>query len=180
MMRIAVLANLVFIILGGCNAQSTNKGNDSLANGEKRIQWMSFTEAVEKNKTAPRKIFIDVYTEWCGWCKKMDKTTFVDSNVVNYMSQYFYAVKMDAESRDSVNFGDHTFTYLPDQKANELAISLLNGKMSYPTFVIMDENIKLLSPVAGYQTAPQIMPILKYFGDNIYLKQNWEEYSKTK
>ncbi|HRC33107.1 MAG TPA: thioredoxin, partial [Bacteroidia bacterium] len=114
------------------------------------------------------------------YCDSAIMTAFFDSNVVNYMSQYFYAVKMDAESRDSVTFGDHTFTYMPDQKANELAISLLNGKMSYPTFVIMDENIKLLSPVAGYQTAPQMMPILKYFGDNIYLKQNWEEYSKTK
>ena len=140
---------------------------------------MTFSQAIAANQQNPRKIFIDIYTGWCGWCKRMDATTFMEDTVANYMNEKFYAVKLDAEMKDSVVYNGYVFKYQPEQRANELAISLLQGKMSYPTFVIMDEKVNLLSPVPGYQTVPQIMPILKYFGDNIYLSQSWEEYSKN-
>lgn len=144
-----------------------------------KIKWMSFTQAVEANKKAPKKIFIDIYTGWCGWCKKMDASTFMDDSVANYMNEKFYAVKLDAETKDTIIFNDHAFVYMPENKANSLALSLLNGKMSYPTFVIMDEKVQLLTPVPGFQTVPQIMPILKYFGENSYLNQNWTDYSNS-
>ncbi|MEO8150626.1 MAG: DUF255 domain-containing protein [Bacteroidia bacterium] len=156
----------------GCNAQTSEHAGQ-------KIKWMSFTQAVEANKKQPKKIFIDIYTGWCGWCKKMDATTFLNDTVANYMNEKFYAVKMDAENKDTIMFNDHQFFFMPEYKANSLALSLLNGKMSYPTFVVMDEKVQLLSPVAGYQTVPQIMPVLKYFGDNIYLNQNWTDYSNS-
>src|SRR5215510_7762864 len=71
------------------------------------IKWMSFQDAVEKNKTEPKKMFIDVYTGWCGWCKRMDATTFKDPTVVNYMNKYFRAVKLDAETKDTIHFQGH-------------------------------------------------------------------------
>ena len=142
------------------------------------IHWMTFEQAVEKNKTEPKKIFIDVYTGWCGWCKRMDATTFRDSAVVSYVSKYYYAVKLDAETKDTIHFQGHEFIYRPENRANDIAISLLNKRMSYPTTVYMDEAVALLSPVAGYLTPEQIMPILKYYGDNIYKNKSWEDYSK--
>lgn len=155
-----------------CNAQQGEFAGQ-------KIKWMSFTQAVEANKKHPKKIFIDVYTQWCGWCKRMDASTFMDDSIANYMNEKFYAVKMDAEAKDTVTFNDHQFFYMPEYKANSLALSLLNGKMSYPTFVIMDEKFQLLSPVPGFQTVPQITPVLRYFGENIYLNQNWTDYSNS-
>ena len=61
------------------------------------VKWLTFEEAVEKSKTEKRKIFIDVYTDWCGWCKVMDKNTFNDPEVAKLLNEKFYPVKFNAE-----------------------------------------------------------------------------------
>src|ERR1051326_1000883 len=76
--------------------------------GEK-IQWHTFQEAVALSKKEKRKIFIDVYTQWCGWCKVMEKNTFTNPVIVKYMNAHFYAVKLDAEMKDTVVFNNNTF-----------------------------------------------------------------------
>ena len=60
---------------------------------EGNVKWMSFEEAVAKSKIEKRKIFIDVYTDWCGWCKVMDKSTFNDPQVAKILNEKFYPVK---------------------------------------------------------------------------------------
>ena len=66
---------------------------------ETPVKWMSFEQAIEKSKTEKRKIFIDVYTDWCGWCKVMDKNTFSETQVAKILNEMFYPVKLDAEQR---------------------------------------------------------------------------------
>lgn len=141
------------------------------------INWLSFEQAVEKNKTEPKKMFIDVYTHWCGWCKRMDATTFKDSAVVNYMNKNFHAVKLNAETKDTIRFQGNDFVYRAENRANDIAVSLLNKRMSYPTTVYLDENVAILSPLPGYLTAEQIMPVLKFYGDNIYKTKSWQDYT---
>jgi len=167
------------LFLGSCQGQSPLSESAKAENKtsvQDGIQWMGFEEAVAKNNSQPKKIFIDVYTDWCGWCRKMDQSTFKEQQVVDYINQNYYAVKLDAETRDTIYFRDHKFAYIPANKANELAVSLLNGKMSYPSYVFLDEKFNLLTPVAGYLKTEQLMPILTYFGSNIYLEKKWEEY----
>lgn len=142
------------------------------------INWMSFEEAVVLNKTAPRKLFIDVFTDWCGWCKRMDASTFRDSAVADFMNRNFYAVKLNAERKDTVIFDNKPFVYKAEYKSHELALALLNGQMSYPTFVFLDEKFAMLSPLSGYQTPEQLMKALEYFGNNIYQQKSWDEYNK--
>lgn len=168
-----VILLTLFLINTSCNAQTVT------GNGEGGIQWMSFEQAVAQNDKAPRKIFIDVYTGWCGWCKKMDASTFRDSAVVNYISNNYYAVKLDAETRDTIRFRDKIFVYKADFKANELAVSLLNGKMGYPSFIVMDENYGILTPLSGYQTVPELLPALRFFGSNAYKTTKWDDYIKN-
>ncbi len=146
------------------------------------IRWMSFTEAMEKNKTAPKKVFIDMYTDWCGWCKKMDVTTFADPNVAKYINEHFYAVKFNTEKEGPITVNDSTYKVNPTygrSGTHELAVTLLQGKMSYPTFVFLDERFNILSPLPGYQQPAQIEPVLKYFGDDNHLKMAWTDYQKT-
>lgn len=146
------------------------------------IKWMSFEEAVEKNRKNPKKIFIDVYTSWCGWCKVMDKNTFTDPVIIEKMNKYFYAVKLDAEMRDTVRAGGKLYVNAGpagSRSSHQLAIALLNGKMSYPTTVYLDENINMLSPVPGYMKPADMEPILDFYGENYYKTVSWEEYQKN-
>jgi len=139
---------------------------------------MSFEEAVAMSDQSPKKIFIDVYTDWCGWCKRMDATTFKDTAVINYINSNFYAVKLNAETKDTIRFREKSFTYLPAYKANEMAVSLLNGQMGYPAFVYLDQNYSLLKAVPGYQTVDQLIPTLKYMVEEKYRNVPWEEFEK--
>lgn len=150
---IAICIFVLIIPFCSCQAQSENKG--------KGIRWMSFEEAVSLSDKTPKKMFIDVYTDWCGWCKKMDAGTFQDSAVVAYMNEHYYAVKLNAETKDTIRFRDNVFVYRPEYKANDIALSLLNGKMGYPSFVILDEGYSIARKLSGYQTTDELLPILK-------------------
>lgn len=165
---------IALIISLPSSAQSENKENSS----SHAISWMSFEQAVFLNDMKPKKIFIDVYTDWCGWCKRMDAGTFKDSLVSAYISENYYAVKLNAETKDTIRFRDKVFVFKPEMKSNELAISLLSGKMGYPSFVLMDEKYAILQPLSGYQTTEELLPLLKFYGTDAYKTTKWEEYSK--
>lgn len=150
---------------------------------KEKIKWYSFEEAIELNKKAPKKVFIDMYTDWCGWCKKMDAATFSDYEVAEYMNEHFYCVKFDAERSDTVNYGGQDFVN-PNpgvrRSSHQLAVALLQGKMSYPSYIFLNEKMELLTIVPGYMDVLKFEPIIKYFGENFYLKQkDWAEYMKT-
>ena len=74
-----------------------------------QVNWLTFEEAVSKAKTDPKPIFIDVYTDWCGWCKKMDKATFSEAKIAKMLQDDFYPVKFNAEQKESIEFNNHTF-----------------------------------------------------------------------
>lgn len=146
------------------------------------IKWMSFEEAMKLNAGYPKKkVFIDLYTAWCGWCKKMDAETFTDSLIVNYMNDNFLAVKFDAERKDTVEYmGQKMANQNPNasRSAHQLAIALLQGRMSYPSYVILDENSQKITAIPGYLKAQDFLPILMYFATNQHFSMPWEAYLK--
>ena len=142
------------------------------------IQWMTWDEAVEDNKKSPKKILVDVYTDWCGYCKKMDKGTFTDVELAAYINENFYAVKLDAEQKEDIIWNDVTFKFIPQGRkgAHELAISLLNGKMGYPLFVYLDETFSRIMISPGYKTAPMMQNELVYAVEEYYKSKTWADY----
>jgi len=154
---------------------------------QKKVNWMDFEEALEAAGKEPKKIFIDVYTDWCGWCKVMDKNTFTDTAIARILNEEYYPVKLDAESKETYKYMNYTFTYKKEYKVNELAAALLQGQMSYPSVVFLDEQTRLLTAVPGAQKPETLKPILLYFDEDhhkttqydIFLKQYQESQNKN-
>jgi len=138
------------------------------------INWMTWEEAIAANKKTPKKLFVDVYTDWCGWCKRMDATTFKNEVIVEMMDKDFYAIKFDAEQKDSIVWNGKTFRFLNQGRrgAHELAAALLDGQMSYPSFVLLNEKTERMQIVKGYKQPADLERLLAYYGENYYLEGN--------
>ena len=151
----------------------------SLAKAQE-VKWYTLEEAVELNKKEPRKIMIDVYTDWCGWCKVLDKNTFHNAVVADYLNKKYYPVKLNAEQKEDIVFLGKTYKYVPqgNRGYHELAAAFLNGQMSYPSVVFLDENLKGLHIEKGYVEAKRFDMILKYLGGDFYKTTDWDVWSK--
>jgi thioredoxin-related protein len=111
---------------------------------QEQIQWMKFEEAVAANANNPKMILVDVYTDWCGWCKKMDKDTFTDPRVVAHLKKNFYAVKLNAEdTKRRFPFMGKTFSEA------EMAVAMRVN--SYPNFVVIEPGLQNLAQLPGYR-----------------------------
>jgi thioredoxin-related protein len=131
------------------------------------IEWLDFETAIDRNKEEKKFIFIDMYTEWCGWCKKMDASTFKDPSVINYIDQNFYAVKMNPESKEAIAYKEVLYESKQYGKKmyNELGVNLLAGQMSFPSFVVLNKREVKRGVITGYQTQVQLLVALKKYLD---------------
>ena len=147
---------------------------------DEKIEWLSFEEAIKRNETEPKLFIVDVYTSWCGWCKRMDANTFTNPVIIKYIQDNYWAVKLNAERKDTVILGQQMFVNenLSHKRGpHQFAIALLNGKMTYPSIVYLDHNVELMHPpIAGYQGPLSLEQIIKYFGEGAYQSITWDKY----
>lgn len=150
-----------------------------IAQEKSSIKWISINEAEKLAQDQPRKIIVDIYTDWCGWCKRLDATTYKDPQVVDYINKNFYAVKFNAELKDKISFKGTDYSYDAQRRVNTLSQILMANSTGYPTTTFLDEKLNVLSAVPGFQKADMMVSILKYFGENTYLKTDWNSYLGT-
>jgi thioredoxin-related protein len=144
MKKIVVLALLLF--------------HTSWLMAQDKINWYSFEEVVKLTEENPKMILIDVYTDWCGWCKKMDKDTFTKKAVVDYVNENFYAVKLNAEDKKK------TFTFRGQEYTEETMARAMRVS-SYPNFVIMDAAMENITQLPGYRDADNFVASLNKLMD---------------
>jgi thioredoxin-related protein len=173
----------------GAQAQDhAQPATEVAAAGKTVVNWMTWDEAVQKSKVQKKKIFVDVFTDWCGWCKVMDKNTFPDPEVAKILNEDFYAVKFNAEQTEDVIFNNVTFKYISGgggRGVHQLAAALLNNQLSYPNFVFLDEEFKIIPVFPGYQSLPgyrkpeEFHIFLAFVSDEIYKKMRIDDFQKN-
>lgn len=134
------------------------------------INWIKVDDLEAAQAREPRKVLIDVYTQWCGPCKMMMRNTFTHADVISYINDHYYAVKFDAEGPDPVAFKGKTFsnpTYVPNKPGRNGVHELSRAFQvrAYPTIVYLDEDLEMIAPISGYKSPQQLELYLRFFED---------------
>jgi thioredoxin-related protein len=144
---------------------------------KEKINWLTMEQLNAKMKDETKPVLIDIYTNWCYWCKVMDKKTYNNSKVISYINQHFYAARLDAETKDTVKWNNKSFSYDAANKVNDFALYATQGQLAFPNTVIFPEAQQTPAAIPGFMEPKEIEVILKYFGEGAYKTQNFNEYS---
>lgn len=159
----------------------TNKSQSQEVTGSGKINWVDIEEVQKLVKQQPKKILVDAYTDWCGWCKRMDKNTFENAVIAKYVNDNFYAVKLNAETKETLTFKgkDYEFKKGGRRGHNALAKELLKGRMSYPTISFLDENLDLINAFPGYKSPQNFDALMNYINRNEFDKMGFTQYKSS-
>jgi len=134
-----------------------------------KINWVTLEEAVTLQKKVPKKIMMDAYTNWCGPCKMLDRNTFQNKDVSDYVNEHYYAVKFNAEGNESINYNGQNYSNpnynpaLANRRNSAHELSRYFQIQAFPTIVFLDEKANLIFPLKGYKKPSQIELYLKMF-----------------
>lgn len=150
------------------------------------VEWLTIDQLPAKMQAQPRKVIVDLYTDWCGWCKKMDQNTFSDPVIAKYISENFYAVKFNAETKDNVTFNGQQYSYLENGRrgTNQLTFKLILGdipqgaSVGYPTIAFLDENSERINAFPGYRETPAMKTLLRYINENHYSDTDFDTFAQ--
>lgn len=131
------------------------------------VHWLSFEQLEDSLAVQPKKVFIDFYTDWCAYCRKMDKVVFTKKEVVKQLNEEYYAVRFDAETDSVVTFGGRQFINDQVDKSRNplhqiaLLLALRDGQFSAPTMVVLDEDFKVTARYFEYMDSKRLLKVLK-------------------
>ncbi len=154
LLMIPVLVLLGAVLFMSCYPQNQAETKAELTEAAlASIQWHSVEDLAELQKDKSKKIMIDVYTDWCKWCKVMDQKTFGDPAMIPFLQENYHMVKFNAEHKTPIQFNGQTFDYKEGGRRgyNELANKLLGGKLSFPSVVVLNENLNIISVQKGFK-----------------------------
>lgn len=153
---------ITLLILRGAYAQDNNVAE---------VNYLTWEELDEAMKKEPRKVYVKVFTTWCGWCKQMDKTTMVDPEVVSYLNEHYYAVHWNAEHMQPSTFSGKEYqpsgrTAYGRKVPHDLTYVLYgDDPIKYPTNMFFTEELEKGDIILGYIDAQRLLAKLKAFNE---------------
>ena len=178
--RFATILLSAFFILGvsgpepkkeAANKKGASKKTDSPAPSV-GVVWLNYEEGLKKGKLENKSIFVDFYTNWCGWCKKLDKDVYADSSVKIILARHFITVKTNAESSRRFTLDDGK-EYTDASLAREVF-----GVQGYPALWFLTATGEKLTYIPGYVPKEKFVNILTFISSKAYQTKKFEDYEK--
>ena len=138
----------------------------------KEPQWKKFNEGIAEAKKSGKKILVDVYTDWCGWCKKMDASTYPDKQISDYLAKNYVIIKLNAEGDEKISYKGQSIT--PAEFAQGMGV---NG---YPATVFLQSNGDPITLLPGYAEPDRFIHVLSFISENHYEKKKFADYLTEK
>ena len=143
-----------------------------IAGNKLELRWNTLDSGLAKAKKSDKKLMVDFYTTWCGWCKRLDRDVYGNEQIARYLNQQYILVKINAESGAKVTYKDTTYS--------ETEFARAFGVTGYPTIIFFDSEGKPITSLGGYVGPERFLPIVKFIGEDHYRKMTWEEYQQKK
>ena len=165
-----LLLAITLLLCGGLRAQ--------------QVEWKTIEQAAKTDSKSNTKLyFVDFYTSWCGWCKKMDRETFTDPTVALILNKYYIPVKFDAEGNSEFTWRGNKYSNVATAPGNRpsthsFAKKVLGAKMGFPSFGLFKTDQAQLTVLQGYQSASDLVVILWYFASGDNKRYAFDNYSK--
>jgi thioredoxin-related protein len=121
------------------------------------LPWRAWDAGLAEARTSGRHVLVDVYTDWCGWCRRMDAEVYARPEVREYLARKFVLVKLDAEAADAARYEGRAFT------SRTLAARF--NVSGYPTTIFLKPDGGHLFNVPGYVPADRFLMVLRYVGE---------------
>ncbi len=162
--RIFLLITIPLILTSSADVLGQKKGRAKSI----ELRWTKLETAVKTAAEQDKPVMVDVYTDWCGWCKKMDKEVFNNPDVAEALDRMFTLAKVNGESRESITY--------KGQKTDGFGIVQGFGIRGYPALIFLDSKGDVLTIIPGYIDAENFLPIVEFLGGKHYEKMEWEAY----
>ncbi|GAB4316921.1 MAG: hypothetical protein Kow0074_05190 [Candidatus Zixiibacteriota bacterium] len=163
----------VAMLTPSLRAENVSKASSTDSKGKSEgIEWLSYDEGLEKAKETGKPIVIDFYTDWCGYCKKMDRETFKDPKVISYMKENFISVRVNGESKKMVSH--------KGEQLSERSLTKAYRVSGFPTFWFLSSDGEPIGPAPGYKPTKSWLTLLEYVGGSHYKKMSFDTYVKSK
>ena len=170
--RIVSIIVVVALVAVGVSAFLTSSGRSTVESSASVIKWHGFDEGAALARQENKKILVDVYTDWCGWCKKMDEEVYSNGAVGQTMASNFIAVKLNAESQKGVTYDGTSM--------NEASLASAMGVTGYPTILFLDPAAKPITKISGYMEPKEFTGVLRFIGEDYYKTKSFEEYKSSR
>jgi thioredoxin-related protein len=160
------LRNLLAVVLLALAAAVPAHAQD-----KPQIQWLDWDAGIEQARATGKPILVDVYTDWCGWCKRMDRDVYARPEIREFLTTRYVTVKLDAEASDAARYQGKN--YSSSTLAERFKVT------SYPTTIFLRANGDHILNVPGYVPADRFLLVLRYIGEgHLDRGVNWEAFSR--
>lgn len=134
----------------------------------KDLQWRKFNDGIAEAKRTGKKVLVDVYTDWCKWCKKMDEVTYKDAKVKEYLEKNFVLIKLNAEGSEAITYSGQKMS--PGEFAQGMRID------GYPATLFLQANSEAITVLPGYSEPPMFVHVLTYIREDHYKSKGFDQY----